>query len=83
MTVAFEDQLRALVLSAQMRVHPNAFIMIHPHHITVAHFDWQGSLVIIADSAMGTDNTETFSRLYSQLSEAIRSRGFGGSSQEM
>lgn len=85
MAAAFEDQLRALVLSAQMRVHPNAFIMIHLHHITVAHFDWQGSLVIIADSAMvGDNNTETFSSLYSQLSEAIRSRGFGGgSSQEM
>lgn len=83
MAVTFEDQLRALVLSAQMRVHPKAFIMIHPHHITVAHFDWKGSLVIIADAHMGTDNTVTFSSLYSQLNEAIRDRGCGGSNQEM
>jgi hypothetical protein len=83
--VAFEDQLRALVLSAQMRVHPSAFVMIHPHHITVAHFDARGSLVIIADAKMSSDNdnTTTFSSLYSQLNEAIRLRGFGGSNQEM
>ena len=81
--MAFEDQLRALVLSAQMRVHPSAFVMIHPHHITVAHFDARGSLVIIADAKMSADNTTTFSSLYSQLNEAIRLRGFGGSNQEM
>lgn len=72
---SFESHLNAIVLHAQQRVHPQAFAMFQPPHLTIAHFDQSGSLQILADTKIDSDYTKTFTQLYSQLGAIHSKRG--------
>lgn len=73
----FEDHLRSIVAHTQQRVHPRAFVIYQPPHLTLAHFSDTGELTIIADTTLDPDYTKTFTQLYSQLSAYRDSRGAG------
>jgi hypothetical protein len=82
--MSFESHLRAIVLNAQLRVHPRAFAMFQPPHLTIAYFDHRGQPAIIADARIPEDEagyTSAFKHLYSQVLDYTKSHG--PSSQEM
>jgi len=67
--IQFEDHLRAVVLHAQCKINRNSFAMYQPPYITIAYFDENGALVILADAQVENDYTDTFSSLYSQMKD--------------
>lgn len=72
---SFENHLNAVIMHAQQRVHPRAFVMFQPPYLTIAHFDQSGSLHVLADTKIDSDYTKTFTQLYSQLSTYSSRRG--------
>ena len=72
---SFESHLNAIVMHAQQRVHPHAFVMFQPPYLTIAHFDQSGALQVLADTKIDRDYTKTFTQLYSQLGAYGNKRG--------
>lgn len=72
--IQFEHHLRAVVLHAQCKIHPNSFAMYQPPYITIAYFGEDGMLVILADARVENDYTATFSLLYSQIKDLFEGK---------
>lgn len=72
---SFESHLSAVVMHAQQRAHPHAFIMFKPPYLTIAYFDPMGTLHVLADTKIDGDYTKTFTQLYSQLNNYSSKRG--------
>lgn len=72
--IQFENHLRAVVLHAQCKINRNSFAMYQPPYITIAYFDEDGMLVILADARVEDDYTVTFASLYSQIKDLLEGK---------
>lgn len=74
----FEQQLKVLIKYVQERLCAGAFVMYQPEFITIAYFDANGGLNVLADVKQTNDTLYTFSQLYAQINEKLRlKREFG------
>ncbi len=68
----FEYQLRVLVNYTSLQIGVNAFALYQPGYLTIACFEPDGQLNVLADTKLLATNHDTFSKLYELVQHRIR-----------